>query len=114
MASVHPPVVLGPQQASFVTSSNLIVKMLLAGEYPLAPPFHWQTIDVRDIARAHVTVLEAEKSHGRYLVSNPPPGVWTQQIAVYLKKHFPLYSKNKNEKTLILIKEVVVYVCTHI
>jgi len=38
VVTIHPPLVLGPQQSTYVTSSNEAVKMLMAGEYVTIPP----------------------------------------------------------------------------
>lgn len=65
LATIHPSFVFGPQQATFVTSSNLVVQLLLKGEYPICPPLHFQSVDVRDVARAHRVALENENAKGR-------------------------------------------------
>jgi len=67
VVTIHPSFVFGPQQAKFVTSSNQVVKLLMRGEYPICPPLHFQTVDVRDVARAHRYVLENEDAQGRYI-----------------------------------------------
>ncbi|GBG26543.1 3 beta-hydroxysteroid dehydrogenase type 4 [Hondaea fermentalgiana] len=73
-ASVHFPFAIGPQQAMRVTSSNLLVKVALSGELPLALPLRSSIVDVRDVARAHVHLLEQEAAKGRYIVALDPDG----------------------------------------
>jgi len=88
VVTIHPSCVWGPQQNSSVTSSNQIIKALLTGEYPLAPPLCWCPVDVRDIAHAHVIGLLNDKAHGRYIVSNPG-GASMQVYAKFLKSKYP-------------------------
>jgi len=106
-ATLHPPLVLGPQQSNVVTSSNLVVKMLLAGEYPLCPPLHWATVDVRDLASAHVHCLESPKAQGRYIVSNSAKdSLWMYEMGGILSKHFPGYNVPTREMPVALLKLV--------
>eukprot|EP01087_Luapelamoeba_hula_P018004 TRINITY_DN5737_c1_g1_i2.p1 TRINITY_DN5737_c1_g1~~TRINITY_DN5737_c1_g1_i2.p1 ORF type:complete len:410 (+),score=72.87 TRINITY_DN5737_c1_g1_i2:69-1232(+) len=92
LASIHPCLVLGPQQSTTVTGSNQLISLLLNGEYPLIPPLNFQSVDVRDVARAHVAVLESPDAHGRYLTTNSPKGgVWAADMAHILRKEFPDY-----------------------
>jgi len=71
-SSVHFPLAIGPQQSTRVTSSNTAVKIFLSGELPVGLPLRFNTIDVRDVARAHVHVLENKKASGRYIVAVDP------------------------------------------
>jgi len=88
VVTIHPSCVWGPQQNANVTSSNLILKLLVTGEYPLAPPLCWSPVDVRDIAHAHVVGLLNDKARGRYIVSNPG-GASMPTYAKFLKAKYP-------------------------
>jgi len=90
VATIHPSCIFGPQQNGNVSSSNQIIKGLLTGEYPLAPPLCWSPVDVRDIAHAHTTVLLNPKAKGRYVVSNPG-GASMKAYALFLKSKYPSF-----------------------
>jgi len=93
--TIHPSMVLGPQQSDYVTSSNLVISLVMSGAYPLFPQLYYSTVDVRDVARAHRVVLENEESEGRYILSNGEH--WTTEIRdILLKKYsdYPLPTTN--------------------
>jgi len=69
LATVHFPVAIGPQFSTRVTSSNLIVHSTLIREYPFVLPMYFNIVDIRDVARAHVLLLEHKKAYGRYIIS---------------------------------------------
>lgn len=69
LATVHFPVALGPQLSSRVTSSNELVYTTINGDYPFIIPLYFHIVDIRDVARAHVFLLENKKAEGRYIVS---------------------------------------------
>jgi len=69
LATVHFPVALGPQLSTRVTSSNKVIYTSISGEYPFVIPLYLHLVDIRDVARAHVYLLEDKRAHGRYIVS---------------------------------------------
>lgn len=71
-ATIHFPLGLGPQLDRRVTSSNSVVSVLLRGELPFVLPMQFNVVDIRDVARAHLHVLEHPSASGRYLVANRP------------------------------------------
>eukprot|EP00755_Sulcionema_specki_P014391 Sspe_Gene.56518::Locus_31096_Transcript_1_1_Confidence_1.000_Length_1430::g.56518::m.56518 len=88
--SIHFSYAIGPQQSTRVTSSNQGVRMLLNGELPFALPSHFSSVDVRDVARAHVHVLEDKRAQGRYIVSNAESESFRLiELADMLRKEFP-------------------------
>jgi len=132
VVTIHPSLVLGPQQNTAVTSSNITVKMLLSGEYPFAPPIHWRTVDVRDVARAHRVALESDAAQGRYVPPSLTPngntrtltyvlqqklryivcnteGLWMVDQARILRKHFPAYPVPRFEMPLWLLKAASIF-----
>jgi dihydroflavonol-4-reductase len=89
MATIHPTFVIGPQQATFVSTSNQVIQVMIAGEYPMCPPIYMDTVDVRDVATAHRIALESPKATGRYITSNGRG--WMMDAARILKKKYPDY-----------------------
>jgi len=88
VVTIHPVCVWGPQQNNSVTSSNQIIKALVTGEYPLAPPLCWCPVDVRDVAHAHTTALLNDRANGRYIVSCPGAASM-QTYAKWFKTKYP-------------------------
>jgi len=89
IATIHPSVVLGPQQNTSITSSNQVIYLLLSGTYPLCPKLFNPTVDVRDVARAHRVALEDPDSEGRYIVSNGE--CWMTEARDMLKDKYSDY-----------------------
>jgi len=90
-ASIHFGLGIGPQQSTRVTTSNKLVELMLSGQLPMALPFRLSVIDVRDVARAHVFVLEHEDAQGRYILGLDPKtsSVNPVDMMAVLKRHFP-------------------------
>lgn len=87
--TIHFPFAFGPQQNSRVTSSNNYISHLLLGEVPFVVPLCSDIVDVRDVAGAHVHVLENDVS-GRFIVANDEEHfMYMSDIAASLKKNFP-------------------------
>lgn len=70
LGTVHFPVALGPQQTNRVTSSNGFVRHILLGEIPFLMPMCLDIVDVRDVARAHVHVMETDTAEGRFIIAH--------------------------------------------
>jgi len=69
LATVHFPLAFGPLLTNRVTSSMTVLHSTITGEYPFLVPLYFNIVDVRDVARAHVHLLEHKQAHGRYIVS---------------------------------------------
>jgi len=71
-SSVHFPGTFGPQQNARLTSSQMVPATLLKNQFPLIAPMSLNIIDVRDVARGHVHILESESASGRYIIALDP------------------------------------------
>lgn len=86
LVTINPSAVTGPAASSRpdATSIDLLNSILQGGVRPFAMP----TVDVRDLALAHIAAAENPLANGRYIVSHQEsaqPG----EIAGIVKKHFP-------------------------
>ena len=89
-ASIHPPMILGPQlNGESLQSSSEVFEMILNGSYPFLPPLFFPMIDVRDCADAHVVCFEHPKAEGRYLTCNGHH--WLMDLANFARETFPKY-----------------------
>lgn len=88
LTAINPGFVLGPPlDSKFGTSIRVIERMLL-GKDPMVPQIGFATVDVRDVALAHLRALERPESAGkRYVVSDR--FLWFQEIAETLKAAHP-------------------------
>lgn len=71
LAMINPGFVLGPLIAPNISASHEVVRRLLAKEVPGLPNINFNLVDVRDVARAHVTALTSPSTPGnRYICVN--------------------------------------------
>jgi nucleoside-diphosphate-sugar epimerase len=87
-ASIHPPMILGPQlNGDSVQSSSEAIMLIMTGQYPLLPPLWFPMVDVRDVAAAHVLAVDNDKAQGRYLTCNGHH--WLIELAQMARERFP-------------------------
>lgn len=87
LVCINPGVMLGPVLSNDVSISGEVVRKLLAGELPGVPELGFATVDVRDVAAAHVKAMSAPAAAGhRFIVAND--NVAWVDIARLLSKRF--------------------------
>ena len=57
LVTINPGLVLGPLLSSDWGTSGELVKKILDRDFPAIPDLHYATVDVRDVASAHVTAM---------------------------------------------------------
>ncbi len=82
---INPVLVWGPGIGNHLHSSSLtIYKMLLKKEQPMVPKIIIPTVDVRDVAKMHISALNRDESIGkRFLISENT--YWMKDISQCLK-----------------------------
>ncbi len=87
LAVINPGFVLGPMMSDVGGTSAELIKRLLKREMPACPKRGGATVDVRDVARAHVSAMTAEAAAGqRYICAGR--NVWLQDMAKCLAAEF--------------------------
>jgi len=61
----------------------------MSGEMPGLLDLHWCFVDVRDVARAHILLMETEDAKGRHLCTNT--AITMTEVAKLLKENYPDY-----------------------
>jgi len=67
---INPFMVIGPSLSPGLNTSNKVLADILAGAYPGIMMLNWGFVDVRDVARAHVLLMEKKSAKGRHLCAN--------------------------------------------
>ncbi len=68
---VNPSVIYGPLMApSQVTGSPQFVFDMMTGKFPLYPNLGFATVDVRDVARAHIIAMVNTSLSGRFILNH--------------------------------------------
>ncbi|MER6738449.1 NAD-dependent epimerase/dehydratase family protein [Streptomyces puniciscabiei] len=89
MVSVNPGLVLGPSFTPASDSGSLfLLDELFKGYFWYgAPDFSFTTVDVRDVADAHIAAAENPSAHGRYIVAAETMTSFHEMARVILARH---------------------------
>ncbi|MFQ5399400.1 MAG: SDR family oxidoreductase [Anaerolineae bacterium] len=88
LAVILPVLVLGPLLgAGGLSPSTGLVRMIMAGDFPAWARLHWQVVDVRDVAAAHLAVMTHPEAAGKRYCCYAD-GIWMPEIAEILKREF--------------------------
>ncbi|MFJ8105958.1 NAD-dependent epimerase/dehydratase family protein [Streptomyces sp. NPDC096132] len=90
MVSLNPGLILGPSLTPASDSGSLfLLDELFKGYFFYgAPDFSFTTVDVRDVAAAHIAAAEHPEAHGRYILAAEEMTSF-HQMATLLRKHHP-------------------------
>lgn len=85
---INPVLVVGPPLDRHFGSSVSVIERLLNAKDPMIPQFGFATVDVRDVALAHLRALTIPGTAGkRYIASDR--FLWFTDMASILKSNFP-------------------------
>ncbi|WP_367319262.1 NAD-dependent epimerase/dehydratase family protein [Streptomyces sp. HUAS ZL42] len=89
MVSVNPGLILGPSLTPASDSGSLfLLDELLKGYFFYgAPDFSFTTVDVRDVAQAHIAAAERPEAHGRYIVAAREMTSFHEMSKILLRHH---------------------------
>ncbi len=88
LSTINPGLVLGPVLDSRLGTSAQLIASMMKGRLPLLPDIAIPSVDVRDVARAHVLAMLAPEAGRRFLLAAPEtPSLL--QLAAYLAEAFP-------------------------
>ncbi len=80
LATILPGPVLGPVLSKDCSASGDLVSQILQRGVPMVPPIEMTTVDVRDVAAAHIAAMTVPEAAGeRFIVVGDP--VWMKDIA---------------------------------
>ena len=94
LVTINPSLVLGPCLAKQSSASIELVKMVMAGKYPLVPKLSLSPVDVRDVAATHIAAMTGKRAIGkRFILAGE--SVWMSEITALLKAHSSRASSNE-------------------
>ena len=70
---INPLLVEGPSLVKSLSESQSIIQQVINGLFPGIIDLGMKTVDVRDVSLVHITAMENENAHGRYLCCQPHP-----------------------------------------
>ena len=102
---ILPSIVIGPSRTHEISEAMRTINDLASGSpyFPFAPNMHWNFVDVRDVAEAHVRAIEnADIKDQRIIVSNECLSL--SEIGQLIKKAFPhLHPPTMSAPTLLTL-----------
>ena len=84
---INPGAALGPLLTNVCSSSAQIIDQLLSGKMPVLVDMSFPTVDIRDVAAAHIRAMEVPEASGqRYLVAGKV--MWIRDLADVIRAEF--------------------------
>jgi len=96
---INPGFVLGPALDPRTGTSLDVIKLLMKGAYPAAPPVNFPVVDVRDLAQIHVNAMTASDAVGRRLIAAADT-LSLPEMGKLLRESFPEFAKKIPTATL--------------
>ena len=84
---INPGAALGPILTNVCSSSAELIEQLLSGKLPALVDMSLPTVDIRDVAAAHIRAMEVPEASGqRYLVAGKV--MWIRDLADVIRAEF--------------------------
>jgi len=68
LTSINPAAVTGPMLSDDIGTSNNLICQMANGEFPACPKVHVGFVDVRDVAKAHITAISDSKTDRQRII----------------------------------------------
>ncbi|MGB3407988.1 MAG: NAD-dependent epimerase/dehydratase family protein [Jannaschia sp.] len=108
LTTICPGFVLGPPLGSERNTSLRVIDRLLSGKDPMIPPIAFETVDVRDVSRAHLAALADPATTGeRFAVSAGT--VTMAEMAQVVRQEMPTAKIAKRVAPPLLIKALALF-----
>ncbi len=69
LTTVNPGLVMGPALDDDLGASIELIRQMVKGAFPAAPPVSYPVVDVRDVAALHIKAFETPAAGGRRLIA---------------------------------------------
>lgn len=102
LTAINPVFVLGPALHDDLSTSHVIIRKMMKGEFPMAPKVSIPIVDVRDVAALHVRALDGDCGHERLLAGGDTLSML--EVAKTIKAAAPDAKTPKIEAPNILIR----------
>uniref|UniRef100_A0A914E0B0 NAD-dependent epimerase/dehydratase domain-containing protein n=1 Tax=Acrobeloides nanus TaxID=290746 RepID=A0A914E0B0_9BILA len=88
LTCLNPGLIIGPSLTDDQGTSVTLIKRILNHEMPGLPELYFNSVDVRDVAKAHILAMENPKTDGERIILAYDHGDWVADISGYLIKEF--------------------------
>uniref|UniRef100_A0A914D537 NAD-dependent epimerase/dehydratase domain-containing protein n=1 Tax=Acrobeloides nanus TaxID=290746 RepID=A0A914D537_9BILA len=88
LTCLNPGLIAGPSLTDDQGTSVTLIKRILNHEVPGLPKMYFNSVDVRDVAKAHVLAMENPQTDGERIILVYDFGDWAADFSSYLVKEF--------------------------
>lgn len=108
IVTINPGLIMGPNLNKSQFSSGDIVKRFMMNESPGMPKVQFPTVDVRDVAQAHLNaILIPEAANQRFILCSE--SCWFKDYGQWLDE---AYGKQGSKKYKVITRELPLMLCT--
>ena len=90
LATINPGLILGPLPDTNARTSGVLVQSLMQATIPGLARMHFNAVDVRDVAAAHVQAMTKPEAAGQRFIC-VGDSFWMEDVAKVLKEAYPAY-----------------------
>ncbi len=90
LATINPGLILGPLPDTNARTSGVLVQSLMKSAIPGLARMHFNAVDVRDVAEAHVQAMTKPEAAGQRFIC-VSDSFWMEDVAKVLKEAYPTY-----------------------
>ena len=95
LVTINPGYILGPLPDTHARTSGALVQSLMQGNIPGLARMHFNAVDVRDVASAHLLAMTKPEAAGQRFVC-VGDSFWMEDVAKVLKEAYPDYPVKTN------------------
>jgi dihydroflavonol-4-reductase len=109
LTTINPVLVLGSPLDKGFGSSISLIERILNGRYPILPDLRFAIVDVKDVARIHVSAIKNETAKGQRIIATSETRSFIE-IAKLLKSSYPKSRIRTTEAPIMLLKFIGLFV----
>uniref|UniRef100_A0A914EDB4 NAD-dependent epimerase/dehydratase domain-containing protein n=1 Tax=Acrobeloides nanus TaxID=290746 RepID=A0A914EDB4_9BILA len=88
LTCLNPTLIVGPVLMDTQGTSITVVRRFMNNEMPAVPALQLALVDVRDVAKAHISAMTNPKTDGQRILVTAQPSYWFLDISKILAKEF--------------------------
>ncbi len=108
LVTINPGLILGPLPDTNARTSGVLVQSLMKASVPGLARMHFNAVDVRDVASAHVQAMTKPEAAGQRFIC-VADSFWIKDVANLLKEAYPDYPIKTNVFPSWLVRIVALF-----
>ncbi len=108
LVTINPGLILGPLPDTNARTSGVLVNSLMTAAVPGLARMHFNAVDVRDVASAHVQAMTKPEAAGQRFIC-VADSFWMEDVAKTLKEAYPDYPIKTNVFPSWLVRIVALF-----